>query len=100
MANIKLKEIQKGLSDELKTKQMVFPKFFFLSNNKLLEILLQTKDPCVVQPHLNKAFEGVCKVTLKDNLKIMQIISTEGKTINLRKLVDLQSTGNCDNVKR
>ncbi|KAF1777676.1 P-loop containing nucleoside triphosphate hydrolase [Phytophthora cactorum] len=64
--NAHLDKIQKNLEDYLETKRMAFPRFYFLSNDELLEILAQSKNPQAVQPHLRKCFENLVKLDFGD----------------------------------
>ena len=50
--NTKLEEIQKSLDMYLETKRQIFPRFYFLSNDDLLEILGQSKNPDAVSTNL------------------------------------------------
>lgn len=59
-----LDNILRALEIYLETKRQLFPRFYFISNDDLLEILGNSKKPQLVQVHLKKLFDNVNKIRI------------------------------------
>ncbi|KAA8595375.1 hypothetical protein FQN60_012510 [Etheostoma spectabile] len=79
--NTLLDEIQKCLEDYLESKRVIFPRFYFLSNDELLKILAQTRNPQAVQPHLRKCFDAITRLEFS-------VLSEQSSGANTESVLD------------
>ncbi|EDV29505.1 uncharacterized protein TRIADDRAFT_51924 [Trichoplax adhaerens] len=85
-----LDKIFKCLEDYLETKRLVCPRFYFLSNEELLDVISNSKNPKAIQPHLSKCFSNVKQLMLDKeadigSVSIIAMISSEYETVKLIK---------------
>ncbi|RKP20476.1 dynein heavy chain 6, axonemal, partial [Rozella allomycis CSF55] len=85
-----LEKIQKCLEEYLESKRLLFPRAYFLSNDELIEILSQTRNPLAVQPHLSKCFDAIKSLEFSSEPKsidILAMMSPEGERLAFIKTV-------------
>ncbi|MCQ2815625.1 MAG: hypothetical protein MJ252_00015 [archaeon] len=80
-----LDTVQKSLEDYLQTKRKAFPRFYFLSNDELLKILSNTRQPRLVNDYLSKCFDGIKQVNFvsETSNEIIQMVSPENEVVDL-----------------
>ena len=71
-------------------KRSILPRFYFIGDDDLLEILGQSTNPSVIQSHLKKLFAGIHSVQFDENNKhITAMKSLEGEVVPLKNAVEV-----------
>ncbi|KAJ2558174.1 dynein heavy chain [Coemansia sp. RSA 1933] len=81
-----LSKIQKALGDYLERERASFPRFYFVGDEDLLEIIGNAKDVPRIQKHLRKMFAGLAFIQIsEDGTEILGMSSREGERIVFRE---------------
>ena len=76
----------------LQEKRSIFPRFYFIGDDDLLEILGQATNPVIIQSHLKKLFAGIHTVEFNDSAtEIVAMRSLEGELVALKKQVTISA---------
>lgn len=77
-----LGKIQKALGEYLERERTSFPRFYFVGDEDLLEIIGNSKNIARLQKHFKKMFAGIAAILLnEDNTVILGISSREGEEV-------------------
>lgn len=86
-----LSKIQKALGEYLERERANFPRFYFVGDEDLLEIIGNSKDTARILKHLKKMFAGIATIEFDEEAgKLMAMVSREGETVPFRTPISLK----------
>lgn len=89
-----LSKIQKALGEYLERERASFPRFYFVGDEDLLEIIGNSKDIRRVMKHFKKMFAGISSILLDGDENATQILtgfaSKEGEEVMFKTPIDLK----------
>jgi len=87
-----LNKIQKALGEYLERERVSFPRFYFVGDEDLLEIIGNSNDTYRIQKHFKKMFAGLSGLIMDDDSLISGFTSKEGEEVRLKKEISLIKT--------
>lgn len=87
-----LNKIQKALGEYLERERTSFPRFYFVGDEDLLEIIGNSSDIVRISKHFKKMFAGISGLVVDEQSAILGFSSKEGETVLLQKPISLIKT--------
>ncbi|KAF8560529.1 hypothetical protein P879_02534 [Paragonimus westermani] len=86
-----LAKIQRSLGEYLERQRSSFPRFYFVGDEDLLEIIGNSKNVPRLQKHFKKMFAGVNSIKLnEDSTQVLGLCSKEGEEVTFTKPVSIK----------
>ena len=87
-----LHKIQKALGEYLERERVSFPRFYFVGDEDLLEIIGNGNDILRIEKHFKKMFAGLAGLLVDDNSTIVGFTSKEGEIVQLTNPISILKT--------
>ena len=84
-----LNKIQKALGEYLEKERVSFPRFYFVGDEDLLEMIGNSNDTMRIAKHFRKMFAGLSGLLMAQDATITGFTSKEGEAVQLKKKVSL-----------
>ncbi|OMJ11354.1 Cytoplasmic dynein 1 heavy chain 1 [Smittium culicis] len=85
-----LGKIQRALGEYLERERLSFPRFYFVGDEDLLEIIGNSKDITRIQKHIQKMFAGISSIQIdSEGTEITGMASRQGEEISFERKIDL-----------
>ena len=87
-----LNKIQKALGEYLERERISFPRFYFVGDEDLLEMIGNSNDTLRISKHFRKMFAGLSGLLMDEDWTITGFTSKEGEQVQLRQPISLTKT--------
>ena len=87
-----LHKIQKALGEYLERERISFPRFYFVGDEDLLEIIGNSNDTMRIAKHFRKMFAGLSGLLMDQESIITGFTSKEGEQVQLKRPISLVKT--------
>ena len=72
----------------MEQKRVAFPRFYFLSDDELIDILANSTNYNIIQQHLKTCFDNIVSVDIPED-KVLAMNSNEKEKVDMKKDIKL-----------